>query len=244
MYVNAGYFGTALLEYGACHIGREIWIKHGLTEEDKEAFETYQNRCEELSSASIDDSVWFTNAIDEIVAYESATSSEKRAKIVEIIMEVDEQYEIGNWKSCIFEEQELGVGLGLDSDEIDNLPACLVMRDEEYIEWRRTKIMQLLTEEEDLDTNKESDEEEEISMKCSIDEAEWNAAWAEAYEEEQKIKDWCEREKDVEQDLEENGDEEHAMEEEEDLEDWYERQREIRYAHAIENLRDQMHDSY
>ena len=106
MCVNTGYFGTILLEYGACHIGAEIWIKHGLTEEDKKAFETYQNGCEELIGATIEDPIWFTSQIDDIVAYELATPSEKRAKIVEIIMEIDAQYEIGNWKSYVFEEEE------------------------------------------------------------------------------------------------------------------------------------------
>jgi hypothetical protein len=38
--------------------------------------------------------------------------------------------------------------------------------------------------------------------------------------------------------------EEHCDDCEEDLEDWHERQREIRYADAIENLRDDGYDSY
>ena len=248
MCVNTGYFGTALLEYGACHIGKEIWIKHGLTEEDKEAFETYQNGCEELIDVSIDDPIWFTPKIQDLVAYERATSSEKRAKIVEIIMEVDACYEIGNWKSCVFEERELGLGLRLDSDEIDNPPACLLAKDEQYIEWRKIKMSQLLVEE----------------------------SWAAAEAEEQELKDWYENERthalgrdededDEEQELAQYMGEEEVVEEEvveeevvamefdeeawnaakqeeEDLEDWYERQREMRYADAIENLRDQMHD--
>ena len=57
MYTNTGYFGIALLEYGACHIGSEIWLKHGLTMQDKEDFENYQNGCEALRGASIDDPI-------------------------------------------------------------------------------------------------------------------------------------------------------------------------------------------
>jgi hypothetical protein len=109
MSTDTGYFGTVMLGYGAVHVGLEIWEKHGLTKKDKAEFEIYQHECEELVTMTSDQAennpIWFSGLLGEIEIYEKRTPQAKRTKIVEIIMEIDSIYEIGNWKSEIFDDE-------------------------------------------------------------------------------------------------------------------------------------------
>jgi hypothetical protein len=85
-----GMFGAKLLEYGACRIGKEIWIKNGLTLQDKLVFEAYQEMCEEFM-----EDVSF-KSLHYIEKYEAITSQVHKNKIIETIVEINVWYEIGN----------------------------------------------------------------------------------------------------------------------------------------------------
>jgi hypothetical protein len=90
------YFGNALLEYGECRIGSEIWTKHGLTQQDKEAFEAYQELCYNLSKASLDDPMWFDGSFQALEDYAATTPEAKRDTILTVIVEINALYGIGN----------------------------------------------------------------------------------------------------------------------------------------------------
>jgi len=81
---KTGMFGAKLLEYGACRIGKEIWIKNGLTLQDKDKFEAYQEMCEECTDLAL------------MEKYEEMTSQEHKDKIIKTIVEINDLYEIGN----------------------------------------------------------------------------------------------------------------------------------------------------
>jgi len=90
------YFGNALLDYGECRIGSEIWTKHGLTQQDKEAFEAYQELCYNFSIALIDDPMWFDGSFKALEDYAIETSEAKRETIIAVMEEINALYGIGN----------------------------------------------------------------------------------------------------------------------------------------------------
>jgi hypothetical protein len=85
-----GLFGAKLLEYGACRIGEEIWIKNGLTLLEKVAFEAYQEMCEEFVEFLTLKSLYCMKN------YEAITTPEHKNKIIETLIEINARYEIGN----------------------------------------------------------------------------------------------------------------------------------------------------
>jgi hypothetical protein len=85
-----GLFGAKLLEYGACRIGLEFWVKNGLSLQDKHEFEAYQEMCDEFAEMASFKSLYYMEV------YEETTSSEHKNKIIETLVEINSWYEIGN----------------------------------------------------------------------------------------------------------------------------------------------------
>ena len=86
----SGLFGSKLLEYGACRIGLEFWIKNDLSLQDKLAFEAYQEMCEEFAESVSFKSLYY------IEVYEETTTTEHKDKIIKTIVEINDWYKIGN----------------------------------------------------------------------------------------------------------------------------------------------------
>ena len=90
--INApiGHFGIKMQAYGECQIGTEVWMKNGLTMQDKTAFEAYMALCDValglLQVAEYAD----------LVMYEQSCSPEHKETIIAIIVEINYKYKIGN----------------------------------------------------------------------------------------------------------------------------------------------------
>jgi hypothetical protein len=92
-----GHFGIKMLEYGECQIGTEVWIKNGLTVQDKTAFEAYMALCDvALGLLQLEE-------YDDLVKYERSCSAEHKETIIAIIEEINCKYKIGNG---VIEEEE------------------------------------------------------------------------------------------------------------------------------------------
>jgi hypothetical protein len=76
-----GHFGNEMLKYGECRIGTIFWEQNGLTLEDKERFESYQNAC------------WL-GELNDMSSYEDATPPSMRDKIINTIVEIKYWYGI------------------------------------------------------------------------------------------------------------------------------------------------------
>jgi hypothetical protein len=85
--INApvGHFGVKMQAYGECHIGTEVWIKNGLTMQDKSAFEAYMALCDMQ-----------VTEYNDLAKYEQSCSSKHKNTIIAIIVEINRKYEIGN----------------------------------------------------------------------------------------------------------------------------------------------------
>ena len=144
------YFGNALLDYGECRIGSEIWTKHGLTQQDKEAFEAYQELCYNFSIALIDDPMWFDGSFKALEDYAIETSEAKRETIIAVMEEINALYGIGNGVSSDI--------LTSESQKYYYNCACDFCRTHNDID-----------AEEDIDI----DAEEDIDIDAEGEEAEW-----------------------------------------------------------------------
>ena len=94
--INApvGHFGVKMQAYGECHIGTEVWIKNGLTMQDKSAFEAYMALCD------------VALGLLQVSEYEQSCSSKHKNTIIAIIVEINRKYEIGNGASEEEDEEE------------------------------------------------------------------------------------------------------------------------------------------
>ena len=100
--INApvGHFGVKMQAYGECHIGAEVWIKNGLTMQDKSAFEAYMALCD------IALGLLQVTEYNDLAEYEQSCSSKHKNTIIAIIVEINRKYEIGNGAKEEDEEEE------------------------------------------------------------------------------------------------------------------------------------------
>ncbi len=212
--------------------------------QDKEDFENYQNGCEALRGASIDDPIWFTDLTD-VIQYERNTPTEKRSKIVEIIMEIDAVYEIGNWRSQTMEDKdEKDDDESEDDNERIQMTEYSLSRNGMYATWKKTKLAQLSEEEEDPMAEEEalkmeSDylrEQEAIELFERNKMEESLKSNDRVFMTEQEMIEFYDRwilEEELKMKMEEE-------EEEDDMLDWYELQREFRMETFRQNMREYM----
>ena len=103
---HRGQFSNEITsKFGYINIGDEIWLKNGLSLEDKNSFIAYVEACDIIKGLSVYEEKFF-ELFARVEAYEDATTQNKRESITKTFEEIDSAFQIGNSVSFYSEAEE------------------------------------------------------------------------------------------------------------------------------------------